>query len=84
MLWHSSTTRCNFRTKRAAKSRTGSITIWSLLVMIIGLAMMMLVVNWTYLVLVNRHTLRLTDTLATSAVVNPAPPGSALCCTARR
>lgn len=38
------------------------------MMIVIGIVTTMLVVNWTYLVLVNRHTLRLTDTLALSAV----------------
>jgi hypothetical protein len=35
---------------------------------LIGIATLMLVVNWTYLVLVNRHTFRLADMLALGAV----------------
>lgn len=38
------------------------------MMIMIGILTLMLVVNWTYLVLVSRHTLRLTDTLSLTAV----------------
>jgi hypothetical protein len=38
------------------------------MLIMIGIVTLMLVVNWTYLVLASRHTLRLSDTLALSAV----------------
>jgi hypothetical protein len=48
--------------------RRGFTSVGTLLLIVIGIVTLMLVVNWTYLVLVNRHTIRLTDNLALSAV----------------
>jgi len=48
--------------------RRGFTSVATLMMIVIGIVTLMLVVNWTYLVLVSRHTLRLTDTLALSAV----------------
>jgi hypothetical protein len=47
--------------------RRGYSSIASLMYVVIGILMLMLVVNWTYLVLASRHTSRLADVLATSA-----------------
>lgn len=48
--------------------RRGFTSVATLMMIVIGIVTLMLVVNWTYLVLVSRHTLRLSDTLALSAV----------------
>ncbi len=56
------------RSSRSARARGGFTSVGTLMLIVIGIATLMLVVNWTYLVLVNRHTFRLTDNLALSAV----------------
>src|SRR5688572_1206422 len=48
--------------------RRGYVTVWAIMIIMISIVTLMLVVNWTYLVLASRHTLRLTDTLALTAV----------------
>src|SRR5436190_14180453 len=48
--------------------RRGYSSVASLMYVLIGVLMLMLVVNWTYLVLASRHTSRLSDVLAFSAV----------------
>jgi hypothetical protein len=59
---------CSRRLKQLHRRRRGFTSVGTLLLIVIGIVTLMLVVNWTYLVLVNRHTIRLTDTLALSAV----------------
>jgi hypothetical protein len=55
--------------RRSARARRGGFTsVGTLMLIIIGIVTLMLTVNWAYLVLVNRHTFRLTDNLALSAV----------------
>src|SRR5258706_11157342 len=53
---------------RSSNRRRGSSGVASLMSVVIGILMLMLVVNWTYLVLTSRHTSRLSDVLAFSAV----------------
>lgn len=48
--------------------RRGYVSILALMLIVIGVVTLMLVVNWTFLVLASRRTLQLTDTLALSAV----------------
>ncbi len=48
--------------------RRGYASLFAVMFIVIGIATLMLVVNWTYLVLASRHTLRLSDTLALTAV----------------
>ncbi len=48
--------------------RRGYVSLMAIFLIIIGIVTLMLVVNWTYLVLISRHTLRLSDTLALTAV----------------
>jgi hypothetical protein len=55
--------------QRLRGRRKGFSTVFSLLMMVSGIALVMLVVNFTYLMTVNRHSLQLTDTLSRSAVV---------------
>ena len=50
------------------KRRRGYSSVSSLMMVSIGILMLMLVVNWTYLVLASRHTSRLSDVLAFTAV----------------
>jgi uncharacterized membrane protein len=58
------------RRSRPASSRLrrGYVTVWAITIIMISILTLMLVVNWTYLVLTSRHTLRLTDTLSLTAV----------------
>ena len=58
------------RRSRAAASRLrrGYVTVWAIMIIMISILTLMLVVNWTYLVLASRHTLRLTDSLSLTAV----------------
>ncbi|QDU31033.1 hypothetical protein ETAA8_61860 [Anatilimnocola aggregata] len=57
------------RTGRAGrKLRRGYVTLFSIMLIVIGIVTLMLVVNWTYLVLVSRRTLQLTDNLALTSV----------------
>lgn len=67
-----SPTRSPFRTARCSgrgrSLRRGYSSVASLMYVLIGVLMLMLVVNWTYLVLASRHTSRLADVLAFSAV----------------
>lgn len=44
------------------------MSVLAIMMIMIGIVTVMLVVNWAYLVLVSRHTLRLSDTLALTAV----------------
>lgn len=44
--------------------RRGYVSLFAIMFIVIGIVTLMLVVNWTYLVLASRHTLRLSDTLA--------------------
>jgi uncharacterized membrane protein len=55
----------------ASRLRRGYVTVGAIMIIMIGIVTLMLVVNWTYLVLVSRHTLRLSDTPALSAVYQP-------------
>jgi hypothetical protein len=48
--------------------RRGYVSLFAIMFIVIGIVTLMLVVNWTYLVLASRHTLRLSDTLALSSV----------------
>ena len=48
--------------------RRGYASLFAIMFIVIGIVTLMLVVNWTYLVLVSRHTLRLSDTLTLTAV----------------
>lgn len=48
--------------------RRGYSSVASLMYVLIGVLILMLVVNWTYLVLASRHTSRLSDVLAYTAV----------------
>lgn len=48
--------------------RRGYVSLFAIMFIVISIVTLMLVVNWTYLVLVSRHTLRLSDSLALSAV----------------
>lgn len=47
--------------------RRGYVTLLAIMFIMIGIVTLMLVVNWTYLVLASRATLRLSDTLALTA-----------------
>lgn len=62
--------RSTARRSRAAQARLrrGYVSLLSIMIIMIGIVTLMLVVNWTYLVLASRQTLRLSDTLALSAV----------------
>lgn len=48
--------------------RRGYVSLFAIMFIVIGIVTLMLVVNWTYLVLASRHTLRLSDTLALTSV----------------
>lgn len=50
------------------QARQGFSSVFTLLALMSGIAMVMLVVNFTYLMLVNRHSQNLTETLSHSAV----------------
>src|SRR5262245_10816411 len=50
--------------------RGGYSSVASLMYVVIGILMLMLVVNWTYLVLASRHTSRLADVLSFTAVTD--------------
>jgi hypothetical protein len=53
---------------RGRRLRRGYVSLAAIMVIMIGILTLMLVANWTYLVLVSRHTLRLSDNLALTAV----------------
>jgi len=48
--------------------RRGYASLFAIMFIMICIVTLMLVVNWTYLVLVSRHTLRLSDSLALTAI----------------
>lgn len=54
--------------RRGRRLRRGYVSLVAIMLIMIGIVTLMLVVNWTYLVFVNRHTLRLSDNLALTAV----------------
>lgn len=54
--------------RRGRRLRRGYVSLVAILIIMISILTLMLVANWTYLVLVNRHTLRLSDNLALTAV----------------
>ena len=54
--------------KRTCRSRRGFSSVASILIFMIGIATLLLVVNWTYLNLASRKTQDLAETLAWSAV----------------
>lgn len=54
--------------RRGRRLRRGYVSLVAILIIMIGIVTLMLVANWTYLVLVSRHTLRLSDNLALTAV----------------
>src|SRR2546423_5632315 len=56
------------RPVRSSRRRRGYSAVASLMYVVIGILILMLVVNWTYLVLASQHTSRLSDVLAFSAV----------------
>src|SRR6476660_8982360 len=62
------TCRTALRCSGRRRLRRGYSSVASLMYVLIGVLMLMLVVNWTYLVLASRHTSRLSDVLAYSAV----------------
>ncbi len=54
---------------RSARSRRkGYVSVFSILLIVIAVATLVLVVDWTFLVFSSRRTLQLTDTLALTAV----------------
>jgi hypothetical protein len=54
--------------RRGRKLRRGYVSLLAILLIMIGIVTLMLVANWTYLVLVSRATLRTSDNLALTAV----------------
>lgn len=50
--------------------RRGYVSLLAIMLIMIGIVTLMLVVNWTYLILASRSTLRLSDTLTLTAVRN--------------
>src|SRR6185436_14630773 len=62
------TCRTALRCSGRRRLRRGYSSVASLMYVLIGILMLMLVVNWTYLVLASRHTSRLADDLSFTAV----------------